>query len=609
MTINIPKYIGSQQVKGPTNGGLLSPQATNASFGDLQAKAGEFAAKVQGQNVAQVTGLGKQILELGAQLKHRSDVTLAKSTYNTASDEMRKTLSDMYNVTDAKGVAGLPATADAEIQRIFEKHAKDLTPEQAQLIKPMWDQKRASALDGIQDYARNQMNVIETQQDKLQIQGAVEEASFHYKDPSQLQQKRDEIDVVINSMAKRENMSPEQKKAVQLQSYTTLHASVVQTALSERNIGFANRYFNEKKGELSASSRTTMQNQLRRVEDTEVVNVTADDVMAKHGTEQAAVEYVRDKYKNDPLRNEIEKEVESRWVDARRFEEQKKVKQFEVGFAAVSSSESYVDASRKVKEFEGAADDRVALEQFAATRFKTELATINKEVKRQQELLVGSRRIDMEQRIGEFNNEYEVQRHAMKIGLDDEGMQEVLTTYREGGVSKNITLGKVKTAAKNLGIELDTSDTILLHKLVQRDFENTDKAITSAQLDEKVINYFVEGERKRSWTPGFGSNKTYFDSVKEGKQNDWLPDLSEYELTEMKQAVGIQNRKSKSVPGDAGYIDPSDELKLRGYYRSAVMGMPNETEMDKRRSNAVRVAKEEFKQKVTVTNPLTQRGF
>ena len=588
MAIKIP--IGTQKVRGPS-GGLISPQTSSTNFGSLEAKAGVFDIQAREKNVQQVAQLGQQVLSFAAELKHRGDVTLAKSAYNSASDEMREAMNSMYTTTDAKGVSELPTTADAAIQGIFEKYAKNLTPEQSRILKPMWDQKRASALDSIYDYSRGQMLRIEKEQNSLIIKDAIQDASFNYKDPSQVQHGKDKIMSVIKSEVMQGNLSPEQAEARTRNVMTTLHNSILQTALAERNIGFANNYFKEVKKELDSSVRIKVQDQLSRVENTEVAKAIADNIMENFETEEAAAEHVQRKYKDDLLRGDIEKEVEARHVDKRRFEQQENRRHFEVGFAAISDAQSYEETIGPVNEFKGTPEDRVGLDRYAKTKFKTELENVNKEVKRRNELIKTSRRLDMEQRIGAFDNAHEVQRHAMKIGLDDTEMTEVVQLWKDGGVSKNITLGKIGSAANSLGIELSANDVRTLFNLVKRDFENTDKAITKNQLDETVLNYFVEGDVRQSWK-FWDPDKTYFDAFKAGQADDWLPDLTDAEMIEMRQQVKLQNLRSKAVPGQLKYIDPDAEEKLRAYYLSNVMGMPNEREMNARRDNAIRVFQE-----------------
>jgi hypothetical protein len=148
-----------------------------------------------------------------------------------------------------------------------------------------------------------------------------------------------------------------------------------------------------------------------------------------------------------------------------------------------------------------------------------------------------------------------------------------------------------------MGEKAGTGDVASLYDIVKRNFENTDKAITQSQLEEMIAQHYASGESigegNRWWEFG-DPNETLLKSTQKGRRDDWYPDLNAFQAQQARAGIAQHNAyvagKGKG-PNSPEWIDESDPIKVRGYYRSQNMNQPNSIENQKTYERAVIWAK------------------
>lgn len=78
--------------------------------------------------------------------------------------------------------------------------------------------------------------------------------------------------------------------------------------------------------------------------------------------------------------------------------------------------------------------------------------------------------------------------------------------------------------------------------------------------------WFLSGESKSSWKPGYGANKTFGDALQEGDIDNFLPDLPG-----KKTVQGIKDTFKKNPTLEKTYLDQyggDEDLAVRGYYKA-----------------------------------------
>lgn len=225
----------------------VTPQDMGSGIGQGLKRAGAVVAAVQQKEENQANQ--RRVMDANSQL-------------TTAADNLKFDPQKGAYTLKGNNAVNLPALFGPQLDQAAEQIKGTLTPKQQDAFQAHRQILTESFHKDLMTHELQQTNEAATASYNSAQATTIQSGSLNYKNPQATQDAKAQLRLQIEAQGNFEGWSPDQRQAAYTAQTDKLNASVIDRALADKNLGIAQHYYKDNKGEMSGPLQYEVENRL-----------------------------------------------------------------------------------------------------------------------------------------------------------------------------------------------------------------------------------------------------------------------------------------------------------------------------------------------------------
>lgn len=522
----------------------------------------------------QLGATGANIAQMAGRFVAQENTRQAKEAYQNGADELRS-FSLGLRQTKGDNARGITQQMDDEIQRIYDAQTKDMADGARRQFDVFWNGYVGPQRDVIDIHELDQTRKADVARNTAIIDGSVQDAVASPKNIMVYAKAIQDANASLVSIARAQQWTPEELEKQREGMLHQIHTKSIERMIAEDDIDGARKRFLASKDQIDSRMHGQIQAKLDRRSDVLLAHETAtkyvaladDDTLTDGDIVDAARDVAARENKSPEFEAALVRNIKTR-LNEKRAAKQQRHKQVFDGAVADMLEASPVEAMAIAEKAEVDPTYRLRLINMAESMTAAQAGPQSDKA-----LRLAMEEVDNAKREGRELTAEEAEGLVYENGGTRANAKTAANYAQKGGLEGGVTLSKVKSVARNLGVELTDEKLITMTRQVVDDLQRTapGKPITDEALRTRIAAWSAEGEET---TPGdfVWDDMTALQAVQKGYFNVWLPDVGGDE----RDLLRTEMRANGVKPGDI------NDKAIRLYKKDVKLGLPLTKEEIKR---------------------------